>query len=540
VTLLRRHRGLAILLALLVPATIAFCWHGVIDTLADDSVSYITVARWLWPFGRDALLMPWVGYYSHFPPVFPALLVLTGGAWNFLAAHVLVACCALLAVVMAYFYGALRLGSLQAGLGLAIVFVLLPSAWISILSILSEPLYLALSLAAIVYHGRHEEDGEARPVVLGLLFAAVFLTRVAGVALLAAYAMHLAIRSMAGRRWPSKRSIAPLAIALGFQLLWIVIRPAVESRGYQTDLGTILKAWFEEPARVSALSWSFLSGGWTASFSADADVSLSMRTVFAIVAVLGLAGAIRGALRNRLDSWYVLASAAMLALWVFETDNQRRLIYPLLPLVLVHAGEVVQAVGRRLVSAQLAYLPLLAGAGLVVAFSLPGTLLVAQKAMDRAPLVEGFGYSLSAMTTYYTAVNLKSARIAGQQSAAVLAGLQMMERATPPAARIMWTRPEYVAVLGRRQGVPWHFSWDRATLAREIQRSGTTHVIASRIFKPDLAGQTGDAYAAFAVDTPEYLHLAYAVPNPGSGAVEFALLEVDAERLKAALAAQAR
>ncbi|HEY2629139.1 MAG TPA: hypothetical protein VGI57_08420, partial [Usitatibacter sp.] len=215
--LLRRHLGLAILLAIAAPATIAFCWHDVISTIADDSVSYITMARWISSFGGDALVAPWAGYYSHFPPVFPVLLVLTGGAWNLLAAHMLVACCALLAIVMVYLYGSLRLGSLRVGLGLAIVFVLLPSAWISILSILSEPLYLALSLAAIVYHARHENDEEARSVALGLLFAAVLLTRVAGVALLAAYAAHLAVHAATRRKWPSMRALAPLAIALTFQ-----------------------------------------------------------------------------------------------------------------------------------------------------------------------------------------------------------------------------------------------------------------------------------------------------------------------------------
>ena len=538
---LRRHVGLVILLALAAPVTIAFCWHGVISTLADDSVSYITVARWISPFGRDALLMPWVAYYSHFPPVFPTLLVITGGAWNFLVAHVVVALCALVALVMVYAYGAFRLGSPGAGLGLAIVFLLLPSAWISILSILSEPLYLALSLAALLLYVRHEEDGEVRqPVVLGLLFAAAYLTRVAGVALLAAYAAHLTMRSLARRQWPSIRALAPLAIPIVFQLLWMAIRPAVQSKGYQTDLEVIVKAWLGDPLKVATFSWGSLMGGWIASFSADSGVAPTMRFVFGAVGALGAAGAAVGVLKNRLDSWYVLLSVAMLILWVFPEDNQRRLLYPILPLILVHAAEVVQALGKRFQAAGRAHFPLLAAGGLVAVLSMPAALLVAQKAVNREPLVEGFGYSLSSMTQYYTIVNLKGARSWAVRGAAILAGLQMLEAATPPNARIMWTRPEYVVVLGRREAVPWYFSWDRTMLARELQRTGTTHIIASRIFKSDLAGADGDAYSAFAVDTPDYLRLVLAVPDPETRAVEFALLEVDAEGLKRALAAQPR
>jgi hypothetical protein len=302
----------------------------------------------------------------------------------------------------------------------------------------------------------------------------------------------------------------------------------------------MLKAWFDDPVRAATLSWSFLSGGWMASFSAESGGTTPMRAVFAVVGVLGLVGAVRGALKNRVDSWYVLASLAMLILWVFGEDNQRRLIYPVLPLMLVHAAEVVQVLARRLQAMGRAHLPLLAGAAFVVVLSVPATLLVAQKAMERAPLIEGFGYSLSAMTPYYITVNLKSARAGARQSAEILAGLQMLDSATPPNARVMWTRPEYVAILGRREGAPLLFSWDRAKIAQEIQRTGTTHVIASRLFKSDLAGRQGDAYSTFAVDTPDYLHVALGIPDSESGTVEFALLEVDAEGLKRTLAAQAR
>jgi hypothetical protein len=256
-----------------------------------------------------------------------------------------------------------------------------------------------------------------------------------------------------------------------------------------------------------------------------------------VVAAAGLAGAAMGALKNRVDSWYVLASVAMLVLWVYPEDNQRRLIYPILPLMLVHAGEVLLVLGKRFPVAGRADFPLLAGAGLVAVLGVPATILVAQKAMDRETLVEGFGYSRSAITNYYTMVSVKGSRSWAQRSAAVLAGLQMVELATPPGARVMWTRPEYVAVLGKREGVPWYFSWDRATLARELQRTGTTYVIASRIFKSDLAGHDGDAYSPFAVDTPAYLHVALGIPDPDSKAIEFALLEVDPEALKREVAA---
>ncbi|MFZ3323172.1 MAG: hypothetical protein WA190_12430 [Usitatibacter sp.] len=530
--LLRRHAGLAMFLAIVAPLAVAFCWHDVIASVGDDSVSYIAMARHLSPFSSDTLAEPWLRYYSHFPPLFPLLLALTGGAWNFFAAHMLVAACAVLAATMVYAYGVTRFGTPGAGLLLAIVFVLLPTAWISVTGILSEPLYLALSLAALAWHDKREPGGL---VVLSLLFAAAYMTRVAGVALLAAYAAHLAVRAVSRRERPALRSLLPIAIPVVLQLAWMALRPPLESRGYQMDLRSILGHWIDEPARVATKSWQALSGGWISSFTGDSEEPFGLRVLFGVIAAMGLAGAIRGALANRLDSWYVLASLAMLVLWVFSEDNQRRLLYPLLPLMLVHAAEALAALVQMVRDSTRVKMGVVAGAAFVIVLSAPATFLVFQKSLDRDPFISGFGYSPAAMTDYYTTVNIKGAHALAWRHAAVLAGLESIDRATPPGSRVMWVRPEYVAILGRRESTPWYHSWDRATLAREIRRSGATHVVAARLFKSDLSGADGDAYAAFAIDTPSYLRTILVVPGPEPGVPEFVLLEVDAKELEQVL-----
>jgi len=92
-------------------------------------------------------------------------------------------------------------------------------------------------------------------------------------------------------------------------------------------------------------------------------------------------------------------------------------------------------------------------------------------------------------------------------------------------------RPEYVALLGHRAGVPWYFGWDQAKLAREIRGSGTGYVIVARLFKSDLAGKLDDAFAAFTLVRPPYLRARLIIPNPDNGRQEFILLEVDREAL---------
>src|SRR5476649_1474644 len=150
----RRHGAFLALLALVVPAMVAVYWQGVVASLGDDSLSYLTLARYLSPFSSDPLTAPWAKYHSHFPPLFPLMLVFTGGAQSLLAAHLMVGAWALAALCLVYRYAALRLESTLAGLAVAVIFLLAPSAWISIRGVLSEPMYLALSLAALLYHDR--------------------------------------------------------------------------------------------------------------------------------------------------------------------------------------------------------------------------------------------------------------------------------------------------------------------------------------------------------------------------------------------------
>jgi len=284
---------------------------------------------------------------------------------------------------------------------------------------------------------------------------------------------------------------------------------------------------------MADVSVKVLSAGWISSFTADAWEPLSVQVALWAIVALALAGAVRGAMRNRLDSWYTLAALGILFLWVFDENNQRRLLYPLVPLLLAHAAETLGALAERVKGARARQAAMLTAAALAAVICAPAIVLVAKKSMDRAPLLRDSGYSFSSLALYYSAVNLEVASSHAWREAAVLAGLGAIDKIAPPDARIMWTRPEYVAVLGRRTGEPLYFSWDRARLARELLRTGTTHVVVTRIFKTDLAHRGGDAYAVLAVDTPDYLlHPAYVIQDPRTGIIEFALLKVDREALR--------
>ena len=525
------HLAFAAVAVLAIPAIVAFCWHPVVATVGDDSVSYLLLARHFTSWHPDPLAAPWTGYFSNFPPLFPLLLAVTGGAYDLFIAHLVVAAAAVVALVLGYAYARARLGSDKAALAVTVLFLLLPGMWLGLAGILSESTYLAVSLAALLYEAKRvgPESPARAQAVLGLLLAAAVLSRTVGFALLAAYAARLAIEAVRGRRFASSRRWIPVAIALAAQLAWLAVRPPLASPAYQSSMGLLLREWSAQPVATLVESWGYLSRGWIGVFAIDAAGGAAAAVAAGIVALLAFAGAVRAALRGRLDGWYVLASIAMLLAWKFNEDNSRRLLYPLLPLVLVHAAEAVRAVAAKLPARAGRWIPA-AAALFLAAMVLPASALVLRKSLDRAPYYPGLGYSPASMKDYYGTVDAKEAGEQALRGASVLAGMSRLGEWTVPGARVMWMRPEYVAVLGGREGVPLYFRWDRATLAREILRTRTDYVIASRHFKNDLATYSTDAFLWLALDPPDYLVPVHVLPDPERS--DFALLAVDAARLQ--------
>jgi hypothetical protein len=521
-----------VLAAAALPFFVAFGWQDGIATIADDSVSYLALARWL-SGDVDGFLAPWLYWHTHFPPLFPMALAATGGARDPAIAHLVVAAFAAAGVFAVARYAALRLHSDAAGLGIALAFLALPTAWISVKGILSESMFLVVSLAALHVHDRWVARAE-RPLrtalVFGLLLAAALLTRAAAVTLVAAYVARAAVEFAANRERRAGLWLPLLPPAL-LVAAWIAVRPGGHT--YDQTIGGLVAAWLRDPVLVMSVGAASFFDGWVASFMAQGDVMGVPRVVFAAFGLVALGGALRAAARNRLDGWYALFTVGLTLVWVFSENNMRRLLYPIVPLALLHATEAIVAATRglaprprRLVFAAACALPLL--------LCIPATALVAQKSLDRTPLVPGSRYAAADITEYYTVVNVVRARALAAKHAAVLAGLDRLTTDTPPGARIMWMRPEYIALLGHRAGVPYYFGWDGRRMAREVRDSRTDFIIVAGMYKSDLDMRAGDAAVTLREIAP------YATPrtvlvNAVTGENEYMLMQVHPGALEAYL-----
>lgn len=520
--------------ALLAPLFAAFVWQHGLCSVGDDSVSYLVLARWI--SGRaDAWLAPWVPWHTHFPPVFPAVLALLGAdAADLLPAHLAVAGFAALATGLLARHAALRLGSVAAGLLVALGFVATPTAWVSLKGVLSESLFLLVTLAALHYHATRIERALAPGrafLVLGLLLAVAYLTRAIGITLVAAYVLRSVLEAAAGR----DRRLHPWLALLPVGVLaasWMLLRPG--GRVYGATGSEMVRAWLTEPGVASHAAYDAFAGGWLASFMAESGAPPLQAALLALLGALAIAGALRAARRNRLDGWYVLLCAALVFAWPFGENNTRRLLYPLVPLALLHAAEIAMILTRSLpttlrgpVAATLVAAPLTA--------CLPALALVAQKSADREPFVAGGRYAARDIVQYYTTVNAARARAFAAKHAAILSGLERLAADTPQGSRVMWLRPEYVALLGRREGVPAYFEWDARRTAAEIRDAGVDYVVFASLSKTDLHQRSGEPAANFA-EVETFCRRRTVIANAVTGQPEYVLLEVDRAALARYLA----
>ena len=212
----------------------------------------------------------------------------------------------------------------------------------------------------------------------------------------------------------------------------------------------------------------------------------------------------------------------------------RRLLYPLVPVLLVHAVFFVRYLASRMRPGFPARLLPLAFILPPVLLALPAVVLIHSKALERSPAIAGFTYSFAGITDFYTTIALQRSRAEAGRHIAVLAGLQSLSTDTPPGAKVMWVRPDYVALLGDRQGVRWPDRGGLRGLAEEVRRSGVEYLIVSTLYKADVRGKKRDPLEALEA-APPFLRPAAITRNPVVGTSEFALMRVDEAALAAYL-----
>ncbi len=290
-----------------------------------------------------------------FPPLYPGLLGLLWAALGSVGAVTLAA--ELLNLLLLAAAGGLLAWALHAGGGLrrrealavgALAFIS-ADVWRTALVPLSEPLFLALTSAALALWPRASRRGDARwASLLAALLVAVVLTRTAGVAVGAGFAVALAARRSVRA---AAAVTAPALLAMAAWGAWASSREAAIPEGLRDVLGPY-GGWLAN--QLLGSPGAFLAGLPTHANNVVGRVlallvpGLTGPWLWVAAVPLGAAAVAGGwVLARRLAPlpWIAVAYLGMLLTWPYV---DRRLVAPLHPWLVVVVGVGVLEGLRRL------------------------------------------------------------------------------------------------------------------------------------------------------------------------------------------------
>jgi hypothetical protein len=426
-------------------ACAAFVWQPTLATFADDSVSYLVMAQVFSPFqAASPAVAAAFAREAFYPPLFPLVLALTGAAHSIAWAHAVTALLLAAALPFAYLLGLRWLGSRGAALAALACIALAPSLWINSKGILSETLFCLLLTSVFLFLEKEKQSGWQ----LGLLMAALALTRTAALPMIAAYALWAAARrgSLAGRARAALPAVAGL-VAYG---LWVLVRPSNTEDEYASILLDKGQGLFGGPAGF----WAALAGsvgrqanaiaeGWAGALLLYWVEGRPMRFALAsAVGILALAGMALRMWRGRADGWMSAAYLATLLAWPFY-EQMERFLFPLLPVLFLYAflaaGEALRATTAR---------PALAHAllaGLLLTLVLPPMAFIHQRAQA--------GGAVTSITDWYRTPDLKRAGLRAQTHLLLFDDMRAIRELTRPEESVMWVTPSYIALLADRRGL---------------------------------------------------------------------------------------
>jgi hypothetical protein len=359
---LRRHVWLLAVLAFFAPLYVVWAWSDRLGQLGGDAAYYLMMARTYAPYLDQDPLFAAVAASSRFPPLYPLVLALLGGANSLPAAQIITVACLIGALCILYVW------QIQAGLSAStaaatvLVVALLPGSYMLALSPQSEYLYLALSLLTLLLLDR----APAHPRCLygaAVAIAATCLTRAIGIALLPALVVA-AVRS--GRMLVVATT---LLVAVAPLALWMTLHAS--EHGYVSVLAGM---YAHAPLHALGSQISIEGPALLDGFAANILQTSALRGAAMLLCALMAIALVWRALQLHADGIYGLSYLAVLLIWPFP-EEAKRFVWVLIPVGFVALALVV-APWRTRVPGRLV---LVGWLGVMLLLTLPTLALVAKR-----------------------------------------------------------------------------------------------------------------------------------------------------------------
>ena len=322
-------------------------WSSSIPVLGGDHAAYLMMADRLSPFGvHGHEVTQYALDYIYFPPLYPLILGIVGAtSAHVVLAHAVTVTFLIAALIWCFLWTHDETRDAFQSFLLTLAFALMPTTFFQSFGILSEPLFLWLTLLAVWLLNRSEFPS-SRLYMAASIIGLAAIARTAGVALIAAFAFYLFLHKE--KLWLRLVSISVAPILIWNALKWVLDYPS----GYVWILTTVAEGkplrffLWEKPVNEIHGLWV----GWITGF--DHTPVMTTIIVATLVGVACLAGAAQRAHSRKFDGIYVFFYFAMLLVWP-STPGAQRFMFVVVPILLIQGLLFVSYLLRRFLSSRL-------------------------------------------------------------------------------------------------------------------------------------------------------------------------------------------
>ncbi len=302
----------------------AWTWSHELSDFGGDNAVYLLTAQHYSPWSSRSEIAEFFSSRSQFPPLYPFVLGLFDGGHNLLIAHILTTSFFLFFLLVFYHWQLSQgLSSIHAAL-VALLFALLPGTLTWSLSILSESTYMFLSCLVLLAVSKAETSADNKWYWTAAIFiAAACMTRTIGIALLAAFSLHLL--TTRPPRW-----LFMIMAAAFPNMVWAMFAGQDDGnylvsliKHYQTSFYFALTLTIESTSAA-------LRDGWVQNIAG----SQSGKIPLLVIAAICLMGMVHRVYTRKLDGVYVAFYLLIILLWPHPPHAQR-FIYVITPILIV-------------------------------------------------------------------------------------------------------------------------------------------------------------------------------------------------------------
>ena len=467
-----------------------------LTSFADDGGNYMIMAQYFSPYSDVSPLIEKAYTNERYPPFFPLVLALTGGANNFFLAHQLIVVMFITASLLYAIWATRVLGTHWLGLLASLIYISSPNVWPMLLRILSEELYLALTLGVFLVAERARRSGGYWLVIIALLLMAVLLTRTIGITLIVAWGMYLLMERSKDTS-PVFLRIFSVVSPVIVTAVWHSSRQANEEHLYNTELTWLIDRIADSPhPGLEFLNYLFsqsmaMLDNWLGALMLIWQPGINSRTVVAMLLALIVAvGWFTRLRKNCLDAWYSLFYVGLIFIWPFP-GQYFRFILPVLPLFIVYAIQTAQVFAGKYPKKLSPAIPFMTGL-VFLGLSIPATFLVYQ----RSQFPSYHGQDISSNPEFYQEADIHLARNKAIQHLLLKRDMELIKARTPPDATIMWFTPGYLNLLADREGVVFPNVAGRSAMLATIADNPPDYIYISRLH-PRRTSENGLAMLAW-------------------------------------------